>query len=105
MDYSRLSFRSANSVYLLSPDIPIVDAAIPKQVNSSDIVRAHILVGRLLVDLINTISMIHIRKVLEGELIHSVPLIALIRCLRNVFITNPDGSEYIGQVWPGYTVS
>lgn len=21
-----------------------------------------------------------------------------------VFITNPDGSEYIGKVWPGYTV-
>jgi len=21
-----------------------------------------------------------------------------------VFLTNPDGSEYVGQVWPGYTV-
>lgn len=25
--------------------------------------------------------------------------------LRRVFITNPDGSEYVGQVWPGFTVS
>ena len=24
---------------------------------------------------------------------------------RRVFITNPDGSEYVGQVWPGFTVS
>lgn len=24
--------------------------------------------------------------------------------LRDVFIKNPDGSIYIGQVWPGYTV-
>ncbi|THU98203.1 hypothetical protein K435DRAFT_965039 [Dendrothele bispora CBS 962.96] len=23
---------------------------------------------------------------------------------RDVFVKNPDGSEYIGQVWPGYTV-
>lgn len=23
---------------------------------------------------------------------------------RGVFITNPDGSEYVGQVWPGFTV-
>lgn len=23
---------------------------------------------------------------------------------RKVFITNSDGSEYVGQVWPGYTV-
>ncbi len=23
---------------------------------------------------------------------------------RDVFIKNPDGSEYIGQLWPGYTV-
>jgi hypothetical protein len=22
----------------------------------------------------------------------------------DTFIKNPDGSEYIGQVWPGYTV-
>lgn len=49
--------------------IPIVDAAIPKQVNESDIYDPYT----------------------EG--VH-----------RNVFITNPDGTEYIGQVWPGYTV-
>ncbi len=24
--------------------------------------------------------------------------------IQKVFVTNPDGSEYIGQVWPGYTV-
>ena len=24
--------------------------------------------------------------------------------IRNVFVTNPDGSQYIGQVWPGFTV-
>lgn len=24
---------------------------------------------------------------------------------RRVFITNPDGSEYVGQVWPGFAVS
>ncbi|KAI5116414.1 hypothetical protein M0805_008490 [Coniferiporia weirii] len=23
---------------------------------------------------------------------------------QKVFVTNPDGSEYVGQVWPGYTV-
>ena len=23
---------------------------------------------------------------------------------RDTFIKNPDGTEYIGQVWPGYTV-
>jgi alpha-glucosidase len=22
----------------------------------------------------------------------------------NTFVRNPDGSEYVGQVWPGYTV-
>ncbi|KAF9451452.1 glycoside hydrolase family 31 protein [Macrolepiota fuliginosa MF-IS2] len=49
--------------------IPIVDAAIPKEVNGSDIYNPYI----------------------EGV-------------RRNVFITNPDGSEYVGQVWPGYTV-
>ncbi|KAF5371361.1 hypothetical protein D9615_009680 [Tricholomella constricta] len=49
--------------------IPIVDAAIPKQINSSDIYHPY-------------------TKGVE----------------QNVFITNKDGSEYIGQVWPGYTV-
>ncbi|KAJ3574598.1 hypothetical protein NP233_g1666 [Leucocoprinus birnbaumii] len=49
--------------------IPIVDAAIPKQVNATDVYTPYT----------------------EGS-------------LRNVFITNPDGSEYVGQVWPGYTV-
>lgn len=24
--------------------------------------------------------------------------------LSDVFVKNPDGTEYIGQVWPGYTV-
>ncbi|KAF9457114.1 glycosyl hydrolases family 31-domain-containing protein [Collybia nuda] len=49
--------------------IPIVDAAIPKQVNTSDIYHPY-------------------TRGVEQD----------------VFITNPDGSEYIGQVWPGYTV-
>ncbi|KXN85898.1 hypothetical protein AN958_10740 [Leucoagaricus sp. SymC.cos] len=31
--------------------------------------------------------------------------IVLIPSLRNVFISNPGGSEYVGQVWPGYTVA
>lgn len=26
------------------------------------------------------------------------------RCISDAFVKNPDGSEYIGQVWPGYTV-
>lgn len=49
--------------------IPIVDVAIPKQVNDTDIYHPYA------------------KGVEQG-----------------VFITNPDGSEYIGQVWPGYTV-
>ncbi|KAG7095313.1 hypothetical protein E1B28_006078 [Marasmius oreades] len=49
--------------------IPIVDAAIAKTVNSTD--------------LYNPYS--------SGN-------------ERGVFIKNPDGSEYIGQVWPGFTV-
>ncbi|KAF9472639.1 hypothetical protein BDN70DRAFT_844291 [Pholiota conissans] len=49
--------------------IPIVDAAIAKQINATDIYD------------------VYTKGVEEG-----------------VFITNPDGTEYIGQVWPGYTV-
>ncbi|KAF9563513.1 hypothetical protein CPC08DRAFT_324975 [Agrocybe pediades] len=49
--------------------IPIVDAAIPKQVNSTDVYDPYT------------------KGVEQG-----------------VFITNPDGTEYVGQVWPGYTV-
>ncbi|KIM36315.1 glycoside hydrolase family 31 protein [Hebeloma cylindrosporum] len=49
--------------------IPIVDAAIAKQVNVTDIYDPY-------------------TKGVEG----------------GVFITNPDTSEYVGQVWPGYTV-
>jgi alpha-glucosidase len=49
--------------------IPILDAAIPKQANDTDIYDPYT----------------------EGV-------------AQQVFITNPDGSEYIGQVWPGYTV-
>ncbi|TFK33736.1 glycosyl hydrolases family 31-domain-containing protein [Crucibulum laeve] len=49
--------------------IPIVDAAIAKQVNDTDIYDPYT------------------KGVEEG-----------------VFITNPDGTEYVGQVWPGYTV-
>ncbi|KAF8510825.1 glycosyl hydrolases family 31-domain-containing protein [Hysterangium stoloniferum] len=49
--------------------IPIVDAAVAKQVNATDIYDPYT---------------------------RGVEL--------DVFIKNPDGSEYIGQVWPGYTV-
>ncbi|KZT60573.1 glycoside hydrolase family 31 protein [Calocera cornea HHB12733] len=49
--------------------VPIVDAAIAKVVNSSD---------------------------LYDPYTHGAEL--------DVFIKNPDGSEYVGQVWPGYTV-
>ncbi|GLB41383.1 putative glycosyl hydrolase 31 family protein [Lyophyllum shimeji] len=49
--------------------IPIVDAAIAKQVNATDIYDPY-------------------TKGAE----------------QNVFMKNPDGSEYVGQVWPGYTV-
>ncbi|KAH8091383.1 glycosyl hydrolases family 31-domain-containing protein [Cristinia sonorae] len=49
--------------------IPIVDAAIAKQVNSSDIYDAYTRGAEL-----------------------------------DVWMKNPDGSEYVGQVWPGYTV-
>ncbi|KAJ8689619.1 hypothetical protein PTI98_012506 [Pleurotus ostreatus] len=49
--------------------IPIVDAAIPKQVNETDLYDPYT----------------------QGT-------------IEKVFITNPDGSEYVGQVWPGYTV-
>ncbi|KAF8965499.1 glycosyl hydrolases family 31-domain-containing protein [Flammula alnicola] len=55
--------------YPPSPDIPIVDAAVAKQVNATDIYDPYT------------------KGVEEG-----------------VFITNLDGTEYIGQVWPGYTV-
>ncbi|KAF9526788.1 glycosyl hydrolases family 31-domain-containing protein [Crepidotus variabilis] len=49
--------------------IPIVDAAIPKQVNASDLYDPYT----------------------KGV-------------AKDVFIKNPDGTEYVGQVWPGYTV-
>ncbi|KDQ51365.1 glycoside hydrolase family 31 protein [Jaapia argillacea MUCL 33604] len=49
--------------------IPIVDAAVAKQVNSTDLYYPYISGAE-----------------------------------QQVFIKNPDGSEYIGQVWPGYTV-
>ncbi|KAJ7200405.1 glycoside hydrolase family 31 protein [Mycena pura] len=52
-----------------SQDIPIVDAAVAKEVNSSD----------------------HYAPYAKGTEL-------------DVFIKNPDGTEYIGQVWPGYTV-
>lgn len=29
----------------------------------------------------------------------------LFRSCRRVFVTNLDGSEYVGQVWPGFTAS
>ncbi|KAF9269738.1 hypothetical protein L218DRAFT_1072524 [Marasmius fiardii PR-910] len=49
--------------------IPIVDAAIAKTVNSTDLYDPYT----------------------NGS-------------QRGVFINNPDGSEYVGQVWPGFTV-
>ncbi|KAI0338173.1 glycoside hydrolase family 31 protein [Trametopsis cervina] len=49
--------------------IPIVDAAVGKQVNSTDIYDPYTRGAEL-----------------------------------DVFIKNPNGSEYVGQVWPGYTV-
>ncbi|PPQ71212.1 hypothetical protein CVT24_009993 [Panaeolus cyanescens] len=49
--------------------IPIVDAAIAKQVNATDSYDIYTKGAEL-----------------------------------DVFIKNPDGSEYVGQVWPGYTV-
>ncbi|KAL0579089.1 hypothetical protein V5O48_002931 [Marasmius crinis-equi] len=49
--------------------IPIVDAAIAKSVNDTDLYDPY----------------------LDGA-------------QRNVFVRNPDSSEYIGKVWPGYTV-
>ncbi|PCH40069.1 glycoside hydrolase family 31 protein [Wolfiporia cocos MD-104 SS10] len=49
--------------------IPIVDAAVAKQVNATDIYDPYT---------------------------RGVEL--------DVWIKNPDGSEYVGQVWPGYTV-
>ncbi|KAF8890700.1 glycosyl hydrolases family 31-domain-containing protein [Infundibulicybe gibba] len=55
--------------YAASYDIPIVDAAIPKQVNATDIYDPY-------------------TRGVE----------------QRVFLTNPDGSEYIGEVRPGYTV-
>ncbi|KAJ8082762.1 hypothetical protein PM082_008618 [Marasmius tenuissimus] len=50
-------------------DIPIVDAAIAKSVNATDLYEPY----------------------LDGS-------------RRGVFVNNPDGTEYIGKVWPGYTV-
>ncbi|KAJ6454358.1 glycosyl hydrolases family 31-domain-containing protein [Mycena sanguinolenta] len=49
--------------------IPIVDAAIGKETNSTDVYYPYAKGAEL-----------------------------------DVFIKNPDGTEYIGQVWPGYTV-
>ncbi|KAF8532453.1 glycoside hydrolase family 31 protein [Gautieria morchelliformis] len=49
--------------------IPIVDAAVAKQVNATDIYDPYTRGTEL-----------------------------------DTFLKNPDGSEYIGQVWPGYTV-
>ncbi|KAJ7435017.1 glycosyl hydrolases family 31-domain-containing protein [Mycena galericulata] len=49
--------------------IPIVDAAVAKEVNSTDVYDPY-------------------RKGTELD----------------VFMKNPDGTEYVGQVWPGYTV-
>jgi alpha-glucosidase (family GH31 glycosyl hydrolase) len=36
-------------------------------------------------------------------LLHKAPT-SLTLLSRDVFIRNPDSSEHIGQVWPGYTV-
>ncbi|KIM86518.1 glycoside hydrolase family 31 protein [Piloderma croceum F 1598] len=49
--------------------VPIVDAALAKQVNATDIYDPY-------------------TKGVEQK----------------VFMTNPNGTEYVGQVWPGYTV-
>lgn len=68
-------------------DIPIVDAAVAKQVNSTDIVSS--------------------LRILRGSVLDVPPKYDPYTkgTELNVFITNPDGSEYVGQVWPGYTVS
>jgi alpha-glucosidase len=51
------------------PDIPILDAAIAKQCNSTDLYDPY----------------------LKGDAL-------------DIFLRNPDGTQHIGQVWPGYTV-
>ncbi|KAG5651452.1 hypothetical protein H0H81_008610 [Sphagnurus paluster] len=60
--------------------IPIVDAAIPKQVNATDIV------GQLT----------------SHQIIYLTDISSLVPSVHKGRGT--DGSEYIGQVWPGYTV-
>ncbi|KAJ6524259.1 glycoside hydrolase family 31 protein [Mycena vulgaris] len=59
----------ANNQHCACPDMPIVDAAVPKEVNSTD-------------------SYLPYAKGTDLD----------------VFIKNPDRTEYVGQVWPGYTV-
>ncbi|PFH47654.1 glycoside hydrolase family 31 protein [Amanita thiersii Skay4041] len=65
--------------------IPIVDAAIPKTVNATDSVSSLIIPYSLV------LTLLEYDPYTEGA-------------KKNLFITNPDGSEYIGQVWPGLTV-
>ncbi|CAA7262383.1 unnamed protein product [Cyclocybe aegerita] len=65
--------------------IPIVDAAIPKQVNATDLSASK---SRLLISVVLS-SIIRTQKESKSQ---------------EVFIANPDGTEYVGQVWPGYTV-
>lgn len=102
IDFSTENFRSLRRLtistvglrtpYLLhsgSPiltDIPIVDAAVAKQVNATDIVSSLFILRSSVLDFPPKYD-----PYTKGTEL-------------NVFITNPDGSEYVGQVWPGYTV-
>lgn len=98
----------ASSLFSFFLDIPIVDAAIPKQVNGTDLV-GYIAVfsvrsPRLMVgNFRSTIRTPGGMRSMSGRQKARLTLLTFL-IHRQVFITNPDGSEYVGQVWPGFTV-
>lgn len=104
-------------VLFLIQDIPIVDAAVPHPANESDIVC----VARFICWIHKTYAIFVVRAVYQGawtvcvfsqkslplleRWILDIDVLMPSACSSDTFIKNPDGSEYIGKVWPGYTVS
>jgi hypothetical protein len=81
--------------------IPIVDAAIGKTTNNTDFVCAFLIQHRF------TYKNGQYDPYLKGAQLYATlfpPRIEITDIIfSDVFIKNPDGTEYIGQVWPGYT--
>lgn len=86
-----------------------MDAAINHAANDTDVVSpgaCHRYVQCLILALFLVLSVLgRDREVSESDhyFFKSVFLTSTV-AYRDIFIKNPDGSLYIGQVWPGYTV-